>query len=159
MNITLLTVGKLKEKYFKQGIEEYLKRLQPYAAVSIIEVADEKAPENLSTAEIEQIKDAEGERLLKKLPDSTYAIALSIPGKQLTSEELAGKIETLTTYGQSHLAFIIGGSNGLSNAVLRRADFQLSFSKFTFPHQLMRLILVEQIYRAFKIIKREPYHK
>lgn len=159
MNITILTVGKLKEKYFKQGIDEYLKRLQPYAKVTIIEVADEKAPETLHGAEIEQVKNAEGERLLKKLPDSTYAIALSIPGKRMTSEALAEKIEALTTYGQSHIAFIIGGSNGLSQYVLRRADFQLSFSTFTFPHQLMRLILVEQIYRAFKIMKNEPYHK
>ncbi|MFT8361536.1 MAG: 23S rRNA (pseudouridine(1915)-N(3))-methyltransferase RlmH [Sporolactobacillus sp.] len=159
MNITLLTVGKLKEKYFIQGIEEYCKRLRPYATISIIEVPDEKAPETLSEAEIDQLKNAEGERLLKKITDSTYTIALSIPGKQLTSEQLAGKIETLATYGQSHIAFIIGGSNGLSDAVLRRADFQLSFSKFTFPHQLMRLILIEQIYRAFKIIRKEPYHK
>ncbi|MFT8318074.1 MAG: 23S rRNA (pseudouridine(1915)-N(3))-methyltransferase RlmH [Sporolactobacillus sp.] len=159
MNITILTVGKLKEKYLKQGIDEYIKRLQPYVKVANIEVPDEKAPETLSAAEIEQVKNAEGERLLKKLPDSTYAIALSIPGKQMTSEALADKIDALATYGQSHIAFIIGGSNGLSKDVLLRADFQLSFSKFTFPHQLMRLILVEQIYRAFKIMKNEPYHK
>lgn len=159
MNIEILCVGKLKEKYFKQGIEEYIKRLRPYANVSIVEVADEKAPESLSEAEIEQVKTAEGERLLKKLPDSSYAIVLAIQGKQMPSEAFAEKIRELATYGQSDIAFIIGGSNGLSDTVLRRADFQLSFSKFTFPHQLMRLILVEQIYRAFKIMRGEPYHK
>lgn len=159
MNIDILCVGKLKEKYFKQGIEEYIKRLGPYANVSVIEVADEKAPESLSQAEIEQVKTAEGERLLKKLPDNAYAAALAIQGRQMASEAFAEKIRELATYGHSHIAFIIGGSNGLSSAVLHRADFQLSFSKFTFPHQLMRLILTEQIYRAFKIIKGEPYHK
>ncbi|WP_100486606.1 23S rRNA (pseudouridine(1915)-N(3))-methyltransferase RlmH [Sporolactobacillus pectinivorans] len=159
MNIDILTVGKLKEKYFKQGIEEYIKRLQPYARISIVEVADEKAPESLSDAEVEQIKKIEGERLLKKLSDNTYVIALAILGRQVPSEIFAEKIRELATYGHSNIAFIIGGSNGLSEAVLQRADFQLSFSKFTFPHQLMRLILVEQIYRAFKIIRGEPYHK
>lgn len=159
MNISILTVGKLKEKYFKQGIDEYAKRLGPYAKVKIIEVPDEKAPENLSEAEIEQVKCSEGERLLKKLPDNAYAIALAIKGKQMPSEDFAAKIQELATYGHSDIAFIIGGSNGLSNEVLSRADFQLSFSKFTFPHQLMRLILIEQIYRAFKIMRNEPYHK
>lgn len=159
MNIDILTVGKLKEKYFKQGIEEYIKRLQPYAKVSIVEVADEKAPESLSDAEVEQIKKIEGERLLKKLSDDTYVIALAILGRQMPSEIFAEKIRELATYGHSKITFIIGGSNGLNDEVLRRADFQLSFSKFTFPHQLMRLILVEQIYRAFKIIRGEPYHK
>lgn len=159
MNISILTVGKLKEKYFKQGIDEYAKRLGPYAKVTIMEVTDEKAPENLSEAEIEQVKRSEGERLLKKLPDHAYAIALAIKGKQMPSEDFAAKIQELATYGHSDIAFIIGGSNGLSDEVLSRADFQLSFSKFTFPHQLMRLILIEQIYRAFKIMRNEPYHK
>ncbi|TGA98685.1 23S rRNA (pseudouridine(1915)-N(3))-methyltransferase RlmH [Sporolactobacillus shoreae] len=159
MNIEILTVGKLKEKYFRQGIEEYIKRLQPYAKVSITEVADEKAPESLSEAEIEQIKKTEGERLLGKLPDRAYVIVLAILGKQMPSEVFAEKIRDLATYGHSNISFVIGGSNGLSDEVLRRADFQLSFSKFTFPHQLMRLILVEQIYRAFKIVRGEPYHK
>ncbi|MDF2909896.1 MAG: rRNA ((1915)-N(3))-methyltransferase RlmH [Sporolactobacillus laevolacticus] len=159
MNITILTVGKLKEKYFIQGIAEYAKRLGPYAKVTIIEVPDEKAPENLSAAEVEQVKQAEGERLLKKLPTNAYVIALAINGKQMPSEEFAEKIRELATYGHSDIAFIIGGSNGLSDEVLRHADFQLSFSKFTFPHQLMRLILIEQIYRAFKIMRGEPYHK
>ncbi|EST11945.1 23S rRNA (pseudouridine(1915)-N(3))-methyltransferase RlmH [Sporolactobacillus laevolacticus] len=159
MNITILTVGKLKEKYFIQGIGEYAKRLGPYAKVTIIEVPDEKAPENLSAAEVEQVKQAEGERLLKKLPANAYVIALAIKGKQMPSEDFAEKIRELATYGHSDIAFIIGGSNGLSDEVLSRADFQLSFSKFTFPHQLMRLILIEQIYRAFKIMRGEPYHK
>jgi 23S rRNA (pseudouridine1915-N3)-methyltransferase len=159
VNISILVVGKLKEKYFKQGIEEYTKRMSPYAKVTIVEVPDEKAPENLSAAEVEQVKQAEGARLLKKLPDNAYALALAIKGKQMPSEEFATKIQELATYGHSDIAFIIGGSNGLSDEVLSRADFQLSFSKFTFPHQLMRLILVEQIYRAFKIMRGEPYHK
>ncbi|MCL1632178.1 23S rRNA (pseudouridine(1915)-N(3))-methyltransferase RlmH [Sporolactobacillus sp. CPB3-1] len=159
MNISILVVGKLKEKYFKQGIAEYTKRLSPYTKITITEVPDEKAPENLSAAEIEQVKRSEGERLLKKLPDSAYAIALAIQGKQISSEEFATRIQDLATYGHSEIAFIIGGSNGLSDEVLSRADFQLSFSKFTFPHQLMRLILIEQIYRAFKIMRGEPYHK
>lgn len=159
MNITILTVGKLKEKYFIQGIGEYAKRLGPYAKVTIIEVPDEKAPENLSAAEVEQVKQAEGERLLKKLPANAFVIALAIKGKQMPSEDFAEKIRELATYGHSDIAFIIGGSNGLSDEVLLRSDFQLSFSKFTFPHQLMRLILIEQIYRAFKIMRGEPYHK
>jgi 23S rRNA (pseudouridine1915-N3)-methyltransferase len=159
VNISILVVGKLKEKYFKQGIEEYTKRMSLYAKVTIVEVPDEKAPENLSAAEVEQVKQAEGARLLKKLPDNAYALALAIKGKQMPSEEFATKIQELATYGHSDIAFIIGGSNGLSDEVLSRADFQLSFSKFTFPHQLMRLILVEQIYRAFKIMRGEPYHK
>lgn len=159
MNIEILTVGKLKEKYFKQGIAEYLKRLSPYAKVTVAEVADEKAPESLSEAEIEQVKEAEGTRLLKKVPEQAYVIALAIPGEQMNSESFAAKISELATYGHSNIAFVIGGSNGLSSEVLHRADFQLSFSRFTFPHQLMRLILVEQIYRAFKIICGEPYHK
>ncbi|MCO7126069.1 23S rRNA (pseudouridine(1915)-N(3))-methyltransferase RlmH [Sporolactobacillus shoreicorticis] len=159
MNISILVVGKLKENYFKQGIGEYAKRMIPYANVTFIEVPDEKAPENLSIAEIEQVKRSEGERLLKKLPNNAYVFALAIKGKQMASEGFAGKIQELAIYGHSDLAFIIGGSNGLSDEVLSRADFQLSFSKFTFPHQLMRLILIEQIYRAFKIMRGEPYHK
>lgn len=149
----------MKEKYFIQGIGEYAKRLGPYAKVTIIEVPDEKAPENLSAAEVEQVKQAEGERLLKKLPANAFVIALAIKGKQMPSEDFAEKIRELATYGHSDIAFIIGGSNGLSDEVLLRSDFQLSFSKFTFPHQLMRLILIEQIYRAFKIMRGEPYHK
>ena len=159
MNISLITIGKLKEKYLKQGIEEYLKRLSSYAKVEIIELADEKAPENLSESEMEQVKQKEGERILAKISDDTYVIALAINGKQKSSEELAKEIDSLATYGKSKVAFVIGGSLGLSSEVMKRSNAALSFSKMTFPHQLMRLVLVEQIYRAFRIIRNEPYHK
>ncbi|WLD93361.1 23S rRNA (pseudouridine(1915)-N(3))-methyltransferase RlmH [Alkalihalobacillus sp. AL-G] len=159
MNIQIITVGKLKEKYLKQGIAEYQKRLGAYAKVEIIEVADEKAPEQLSETEMEQVKDAEGERILAKIGQDVHVIALAIEGKQQTSEQLAQNLDQLGTYGKSKLAFIIGGSLGLSKAVLNRSHAQLSFSKLTFPHQLMRLILMEQIYRAFRINRGAPYHK
>ncbi|MCM3772970.1 MULTISPECIES: 23S rRNA (pseudouridine(1915)-N(3))-methyltransferase RlmH [Priestia] len=159
MNISIITIGKLKEKYLKQGIEEYLKRLSSYAKVEIIELADEKAPENLSESEMEQVKQKEGERILAKISDDTHVIALAINGKQKSSEELAKEIDSLATYGKSKVAFIIGGSLGLSSQVMKRSNAALSFSKMTFPHQLMRLVLVEQIYRAFRIIRNEPYHK
>jgi 23S rRNA (pseudouridine1915-N3)-methyltransferase len=159
VNISIVTVGKLKEKYLKQGIEEYLKRLTSYAKVEIIEVADEKAPEELSELEMEQVKQKEGERILAKISQDTHVIALAISGKMQSSEQLADSLDKLATYGKSKLAFVIGGSLGLSNEVLKRANEQLSFSKMTFPHQLMRLILVEQIYRAFRINRGEPYHK
>lgn len=159
MNISIITVGKLKEKYLKQGIEEYLKRLTPYAKVEIIELPDEKAPETLSDIEMIQIKDKEGERILSKVHPDAYVIALAIEGKMKTSEELADSIDKLGTYGKSKLAFIIGGSLGLSQNVMNRSDEALSFSKMTFPHQLMRLILVEQVYRAYRIMRGEPYHK
>lgn len=159
VNISIFCVGKLKEKYLKQGIDEYLKRLGPYAKVEIMEVPDEKAPENLSEIEMEQVKEKEGERILAKISDDTYVIILAIEGKMLSSEELAKEIDQLATYGKSKIAFIIGGSLGLSKAVEKRADFALSFSKMTFPHQLMRLVLVEQIYRVFRINRGEPYHK
>lgn len=159
MNIQIITVGKLKEKYLKQGISEYQKRLSAYAKVEIIEVADEKAPEQLSETEMEQVKDAEGERILAKIGPDVHVIALAIEGKQQTSEQLAKNLDQLATYGKSKIAFIIGGSLGLSQNVLKRSNAQLSFSKMTFPHQLMRLILLEQIYRAFRINKGEPYHK
>lgn len=159
MNISILTVGKLKEKYLKQGIDEYLKRLTSYAKLEIIEVADEKAPEELSTLEMEQVKQKEGERILSKTSHDAYVIALAINGKMHSSEQFAKSLDQLATYGKSKLAFVIGGSLGLSEEVLNRANEQLSFSKMTFPHQLMRLILVEQIYRAFRINRGEPYHK
>jgi 23S rRNA (pseudouridine1915-N3)-methyltransferase len=159
VNISIVTVGKLKEKYLKQGIEEYLKRLTSYAKVEIIEVADEKAPEELSELEMEQVKQKEGERILAKISHDAHVIALAINGKMQSSEELADSLDKLATYGKSKLAFVIGGSLGLSDEVLKRANDQLSFSKMTFPHQLMRLILVEQIYRAFRINRGEPYHK
>ncbi|RFU67287.1 23S rRNA (pseudouridine(1915)-N(3))-methyltransferase RlmH [Peribacillus saganii] len=159
MNITIVTVGKLKEKYLKQGIDEYLKRLSGYARVEIIEVADEKAPDTLGEVEMLQIKDKEGERILSKISPDAHVIALAIEGKLKTSEELAEGLDRLATYGKSKVAFVIGGSLGLSKEVMIRANETLSFSKMTFPHQLMRLILVEQVYRAFRINRGEPYHK
>ena len=159
MNISIITVGKLKEKYLKQGIEEYLKRLTTYAKVEMIEVADEKAPEELSGLEMVQVKQKEGERILAKISQDTYVIALAIQGKLASSEELADSLDKLATYGKSKIAFVIGGSLGLSEDVIKRSNEQLSFSRMTFPHQLMRLILVEQIYRAFRINRNEPYHK
>ncbi|MEH7224794.1 23S rRNA (pseudouridine(1915)-N(3))-methyltransferase RlmH [Bacillus sp. JJ1566] len=159
MNITIVTIGKLKEKYLIQGINEYLKRLTAYAKVEVVELADEKAPENLSESEMEQVKQKEGERILAKLSDDTHVIALAIEGKMKSSEQLAADIENLATYGKSKIAFVIGGSLGLSKDVMKRANDTLSFSKMTFPHQLMRLILVEQVYRAFRINRGEPYHK
>lgn len=159
MNISIVTVGKLKEKYLKQGIEEYLKRLTAYAKVEMIEVADEKAPEELSELEMVRVKQKEGERILAKISQDTYVIALAIQGKLSSSEELADSLDKLATYGKSKIAFVIGGSLGLSEEVIKRSNEQLSFSRMTFPHQLMRLILVEQIYRAFRINRNEPYHK
>jgi 23S rRNA (pseudouridine1915-N3)-methyltransferase len=159
VNISIVTVGKLKEKYLKQGIDEYLKRLGAYAKVEIIEVSDEKAPEELSETEMIQVKGKEGERILSKISPDAHVIALAIQGKMKTSEELADNLDKLATYGKSKVAFVIGGSLGLSEEVMKRADETLSFSKMTFPHQLMRLILVEQVYRAFRINRNEPYHK
>ncbi|MGD6804586.1 23S rRNA (pseudouridine(1915)-N(3))-methyltransferase RlmH [Rossellomorea vietnamensis] len=159
MNISIVTVGKLKEKYLKQGIDEYLKRLSAYAKVEVIEVSDEKAPEELSETEMIQVKGKEGERILAKISPDAYVIALAIEGKMRTSEDLADNLDKLATYGKSKVAFVIGGSLGLSDEVLKRSNETLSFSKMTFPHQLMRLILVEQVYRAFRINRGEPYHK
>ena len=159
MNVSIVTVGKLKEKYLKQGIAEYTKRLGPFAKVEVIEVSDEKAPENLSDTEMLQVKKAEGDRIMSKIPPDAHVIALAIEGKMKTSEQLARDLDQLATYGKSKIAFVIGGSLGLSDDVLKRANDTLSFSKMTFPHQLMRLILVEQVYRAFKINRGEPYHK
>ncbi|OCA81183.1 23S rRNA (pseudouridine(1915)-N(3))-methyltransferase RlmH [Pradoshia sp. D12] len=159
MNISIITVGKLKEKYLKQGIGEYVKRLSAYAKIDIIEIPDEKAPETLSEMEMLQVKAKEGERILAKISDDTHVIALAIEGKMKSSEELAETIDKLATYGKSKIAFVIGGSLGLSKDVMKRANDTLSFSKMTFPHQLMRLILVEQVYRAFRINRGEPYHK
>lgn len=159
MNINIITVGKLKEKYLKLGIDEFKKRLSKYCKLEIIELDDEKAPENLSDKEMEMIKDKEGKKILGKVKGNSYVIALAIDGKNLSSEELASTIESLGVRGNSNITFVIGGSLGLSDEVLERADYKLSFSKMTFPHQLMRLILLEQVYRAFRINKGEPYHK
>lgn len=157
MNITIVTVGKLKEKYLKQGIAEYVKRLGAYASIKEVEVPDEKAPENLSEAQMEEIKNKEGERILAKLQPDTHVITLEIKGRQLTSEQLAKDLDQLATHGKSKIAFVIGGSLGLSEAVMKRSNYALSFSKMTLPHQLMRLVLVEQIYRSFRINRGEPY--
>jgi len=159
VNISIISIGKLKEKYLKQGIDEYLKRLSSYAKVEIVELPDEKAPENLSDAEMLMVKEKEGIRILEKISEDTHVIALAIEGKMKSSEELAKDLDRLATYGKSKMAFIIGGSLGLSKDVMNRANDTLSFSKMTFPHQLMRLILLEQIYRAFRINRNEPYHK
>ena len=159
MKITLLTVGKIKEKYLKDAIAEYSKRLSKYCKLEIIEVADEKTPDNASEVVENVIRDKEGERLLKYVKDDTFVITLEIKGKMMTSEELAEKIDTLGMRGVSHIMFIIGGSIGLGEDVIKRSDFALSFSKMTFPHQLMRVILLEQIYRSYRIIAGEPYHK
>jgi len=159
LKFQIITVGKLKEKYLKDGINEYLKRLQRYATVEIIEVADEQTPDNASDAEELQIKAKEAQRIQKYIKDDTYLIALAIEGKMFTSEQLADKIEQLGIGGRSHITMVIGGSLGLDDSILKQADLLLSFSKMTFPHQLMRLILVEQLYRSYRIIKGEPYHK
>ena len=159
MKITLITVGKIKEKYFTDAIAEYAKRLSRYCKLEIIEVADEKTPDGASEALENQIKEKEGERILSKVPDSAYVVALAIEGKQLSSEELADKMEKWNVSGISHLVFIIGGSLGLTPKVLNRADYILSFSKMTFPHQLMRVVLLAQNYRSFRIRNNEPYHK
>ncbi|MCM3719534.1 23S rRNA (pseudouridine(1915)-N(3))-methyltransferase RlmH [Fictibacillus phosphorivorans] len=159
MNISIVSVGKLKEKYLKQGIAEYLKRLGPYAKIEIIEVPDEKAPETLSDQEMKQVKNAEGERILAKIGQDVHVIAMAIEGKAVSSEDLAENLDKLATYGKSKVAFVIGGSLGLSEAVMKRANEKISFGKITYPHQLMKLVLVEQIYRAFRINRNEPYHK
>ena len=159
MKITLITVGKIKEKYLRDAIAEYTKRLSRYCKLEIIEVADEKTPDQASETVEEQIRDKEGERILKYIRDDMYVITLEIGGKMLSSEELADKINMLGIRGQSSVAFVIGGSIGLGREVLKRSDYALSFSKMTFPHQLMRVILLEQVYRSYRIINGEPYHK
>ena len=159
MKITVITVGKIKEKYLKDAIAEYSKRLSRYCKLEILEVADEKTPDGASEIVEENIREKEGERILKLIKEDAYVITLEISGKMITSEELADRIETLGIQGKSHLVFVIGGSIGLGREVLRRSDYALSFSKMTFPHQLMRVILLEQIYRSYRIINGEPYHK
>lgn len=159
MKITLITVGKIKEKYLKDAIAEYTKRLSKYGKLEIVEVADEKTPDHASETAEEQIRAKEGERILKHIKDDAYVITLEIQGKQLASEEFAEKLENLGVQGKSHIIFIIGGSIGLGREVLAKSDYALSFSKMTFPHQLMRVILLEQLYRCFRIINGEPYHK
>lgn len=159
MKITLLCVGKIKEKYFNLGIEEYQKRLSRYCKLEIIEVPDEKTPDQASAAEEMQIKQREGERISKYIKQDAYVISLAIVGKQLDSVELSDKIAKLGVDGVSHIIFIIGGSLGLDATITKQSDFLLSFSKMTFPHQMMRMILLEQIYRGYRIMMGEPYHK
>ena len=159
MNIKIIAVGKIKEKYIQEGIKEYSKRLSRYCSLEIIEIDDEKAPENLSDKEMEIVKQKERERILSKVAQNSYVIALVIEGKQLSSEDLAKKMQDLMIDGQSDVCFIIGGSLGLSDEVIAISNFKLSFSKMTFPHQMMRMILLEQVYRGWRIIKGEPYHK
>ena len=159
MKITILCVGKIKEKFYRDAIAEYEKRLSRYCKLEIIEVTDEKTPDNASELVEKQIKDKEAERMEKYLSTDAYVIALAIEGKQLDSVELSEKIERLGVSGTSHIIFVIGGSLGMADSVLKRADFLLSFSKLTFPHQLMRVILLEQIYRGYRILQGEPYHK
>ena len=159
MNIKILTVGKIKEKYLIEAIAEYSKRILPYAKLSHKEVKDEPTKDNASMKDNLKTKELEGNRILSKINDREYVIVLAIEGKQLDSVELANKIKELPTYGNSDLTFIIGGSLGLSKDVLNRANYKLSFSNMTFPHQLMKVILLEQIYRAFRINNNAPYHK
>lgn len=159
MKITLVTVGKIKERYFEDAIKEYSKRLGRYCRLDIIQVQDEKAPDGAGQAMERQIKDKEGQRILSNIKDGAYVIALAIEGRMLSSEELASRLQKLGVDGISHIVFVIGGSLGLSDEVMRRADFALSFSKMTFPHQMMRVVLLEQVYRSYRIMAGEPYHK
>ncbi len=159
MNITVLCVGQIKEAFYRDAIAEYQKRLSRYAKLNIIEVADEKTKENASETEMDVIRHKEGDRILKHIKDTDYCITLEIKGKALDSAALSEKIGTLGLQGHSSLVFVIGGSIGLDKTVLHRSDFALSFSPMTFPHQLMRVILLEQLYRSYRIMNNEPYHK
>ena len=159
MKITIITVGKLKEKYWKLAVDEYVKRLGRYAKMEIIEVADEKDKDNMSEKDIEIVKKKEAERILTKVKDDSYVYTLEILGKQLDSVGLSGHIRERMNTGKSHITFIIGGSNGLHESISQRANYKLSFSKMTFPHQMMKVILLEQVYRAYRIMNNESYHK
>ena len=159
MQIDIICVGKVKEQYLRDAIAEYSKRLGRYCKLNILEVADEKTPEHASEGVERQIKAKEGERIAKHIKPGAYVIALAIDGQQVTSEGFARKIDQLGIQGVSHIQFVIGGSIGMDDAILRQANYKLSFSKMTFPHQLLRVILLEQVYRAYKINAHEPYHK
>ena len=159
MKIEVVCVGKLKEKYLVEAIKEYTKRLGRYCKLNIVELSDEKTPDNASEKEELMIKDKEGEKILSQIKDGAYVIALALDGKMISSEELASFVADCGVKGNSHLVFVIGGSLGLSEAVLKRANYKLCFSKMTFPHQLFRVMLLEQIYRAYRINNGEPYHK
>ena len=159
MKITILCVGKVKEKFYRDAIGEYQKRLRRYCKLEIVEVTDEKTPDGASETVENQIKEKEGNRILSKIREEDYVIALAIDGKMQDSVELSKNIQQLGVRGKSSIVFVIGGSLGLSKAVLKRANEKLSFSKMTFPHQLMRVILLEQVYRSYRIMNGEPYHK
>lgn len=159
MNINIICVGKLKEKYWKDAVEEYSKRISRFAKVQITEVKESRISDNPSPAEEDRVRKEEGEEILRKIKPGDFCITLEIKGKMLDSEQLAGKISEICLSGRSTIDFVIGGSIGISPEVSSRADFKLSFSKMTFPHQMMRVILLEQIYRAFKINNNETYHK
>lgn len=159
MKVTVLAVGKVKEKFYRDALAEYEKRLSRYCKLSIIEVEDEKTEENVSANQIELVKEKEGKRLLRFMSPDAWCIALAIDGKKMDSVAFSQKIEKLGVSGRSHIMFVIGGSLGLHDDVLRAADEKLSFSDMTFPHQLMRVILLEQIYRGYRIANHEPYHK
>ena len=159
MNIQIICIGKLKESYWTDAIKEYSKRLSRYCTLEIVELKESLLRDNASAADEEKVKLEEGREILSRIKDGTYVITLEILGKQLSSEELADKIEGLGIEGKSNVAFVIGGSLGLSSEVSKRANFKLSFSRMTFPHQMMRVVLLEQIYRSFKIIRHETYHK
>ncbi len=159
MKVTVVCVGKLKEAYWRDAIAEYSKRLSRYHKLEIVELPDEKAPETMSPAQEAEVKEKEGQRILKQIKEDAFVVALAVEGKPLSSEEFASFLQKKGVGGVSHVVFVIGGSLGLSPAVMRRADFALSFSRMTFPHQMMRVILLEQIYRAERINRNEPYHK
>lgn len=159
MHIIILAVGKLKERYFLEAQREYIKRIRPYARLEIKEVAEESVGENAAESTLEKIKNKEGQRLIRALRPGSFIVALDRQGEQIDSAGLAGKIKNLGVQGKSHITFIIGGPLGLSGDVLQRAHWKLSFSRLTFPHRLMRIILLEQIFRSFKIIRNEPYHR
>lgn len=159
MKITVICVGKIKEQYWKAAIMEYSKRLQSYCKLEIIEVADEKTPDNASDGLVLQIKQKEGARIRRYINDGTYVIALAIEGNSLDSVGFSKKIEQLGVQGKSHIVFLIGGSLGLDDMLLKDVDYKLSFSEMTFPHQLMRVILLEQLYRGYRIANHQPYHK
>lgn len=159
MKITVIAVGKLKEKYLKEGIAEYAKRLSRFCDLEVIEVEDEHAPEGLSPAQENHVKAKEADRIRKKLKDGTLLAVLDIKGEMMDSEALAARMQSFFVSGNSHITFVIGGSLGLENELVKSAGFRLSLSKLTFPHQLARLVLLEQLFRVFKIINGETYHK
>jgi 23S rRNA (pseudouridine1915-N3)-methyltransferase len=159
MRITICAVGKIKEKFYRDAIAEYSKRLSKYCRLDIVEVEDEKTPDNAGASLCAMIKEKEGRRILSHIKDDSYVIALTIDGNKLDSVKLSKRLENLGIQGNSHITFIIGGSLGLSDEVINRSDYRLSFSDMTFPHQLMRVILLEQVYRSYRIMKNEPYHK